>query len=207
MKKTIRIILNISLFILPLGAWLLMFRGLSGILSSRGFMSLRYFTVLSNLLESAASAVWLVCMGLRRKSHLAEMLKYTACLCVFLTFITVMVFLGPLFGYASMFAGANLWLHLIVPVMAVIEMLLFVREPFSLRENLLTVIPVLCYGSVYLGNIIINGRGDSVSGWNDFYGFAAWGIPAGVLIFAGICLVVFGAGLCVRKICGRREKA
>ena len=205
MKKTIRIILNFFLFIAPLAAWILMFRGISGVLSSRGIMSLKYFTVLSNLLESAASAVWLLCTFLHGRSHRAEVFKYTACLCVFLTFFTVMVFLGPLFGYPSMFAGANLWLHLIVPVAAIAEMLLLVREPFSIQENLLAVVPVICYGSVYLGNIILHGRGDNVTGWNDFYGFAAWGIPVGMVIFAVICLVVFGAGLLVRKLTDREE--
>ena len=169
-------------------------------LSSRGLESMKYFTVLSNLLEGIASLIWLVCLAAKREKHRAEVLKYIACLCVFLTFATVMVFLGPLYGYRAMFAGANLWLHLIVPLAAVFEMVFFAREDISAPEAACSVIPVFIYGSVYLGNIIMNGRGDAKTGWNDFYGFAMWGIPVGVLIFAGICLIVFGAGLVLRRI-------
>ena len=203
--KKIRIIINMFLLFAPLAAWISMFRGISGVLSSRGIESLRYFTVLSNLFEGAASAIWLAAVmlhGKNRSLHRAETIKYTASLSVFLTFSTVILFLGHLYGYRAMFKGANLWLHLIVPLAAVSEMVLFVRERFSVKNNLMAVVPVLIYGSIYLGNIIVNGRGDSVSGWNDFYGFAAWGIPAGTVIFAVICLFVYAAGSVLRKITG-----
>ena len=41
---------------------------------------------------------------------------------------------------------------------------------------LIAVIPMIVYGTFYLGNILLNGRGE----WpdtNDWYGFAMWGIP------------------------------
>ena len=200
MRKGIRTAVNIFLAAAPFTAWFVMMGGAAGVLSSRGLESLKYFTILSNLLEGIASLVWLLCTVLRRQKHKAEVFKYIACLSVFLTFITVMIFLGPLFGYKAMFAGPNLWLHLIVPLVSVFETALFAREDISGREAACSVIPVFVYGSIYLGNVIMNGRGNAQTGWNDFYGFATWGIPVGILIFAGICLVVFGAGLILRRI-------
>lgn len=206
MRKT-RICINLILFVLPLAAWTVMFKGVSGLLSSAGLGSLKYFTVLSNLFESAASGIWLLTVSLckeRQNMHKAEVLKYIASLSVLLTFTTVVFFLGPVFGYKSMFAGANFWFHLIIPLVSVAEIIVFVKETFSIKDNLIAIVPILCYGIVYLGNIILNGRGDSVSGWNDFYGFASWGIPAGILLFGVICLFIFAAGAGIRIIAGRR---
>ena len=205
MQKKCRVIINLFTAFMPFLAWSSMFRGVyGGVLSSRGLASLKYFTVLSNLLEGFASLIWLsATLFGRRKNHRAEVLKFIACMSVFLTFLTVVVFLGPLFGYAGMFSGANLWLHLIIPLAAIGECMVFVRESFSVRESLYTIVPVLVYAAGYLGNILVNGRGNIVTGKNDFYGFVTWGIPIGICIFALICLVVFLVSLLLRKICSR----
>lgn len=207
MKKGIRIAVNVFLGIMPFAVWITRMGGSAVILDPRGLESLRHFTVLSNLLEGTASLLWLLSQAARRGRHRAEVFKYIACICVFLTFMTVMVFLGPLYGYGFMFRGANFWFHLVIPVAAVLEMVFLAREDISLSEAACAVIPVLAYGAVYLGNIIVNGRGDEKTGWNDFYGFARWGIPVGILIFAGICLIVFGAGLLLRRIMRRSGSA
>ena len=222
-KKKCRILLNLFTAIMPFAAWLSMLGGASGVLSSHGLASLKYFTVLSNLFEGIASLAWLLtvlkysraensramhsadsgCTENRPAMHRAEAVKFTASLCVLLTFTVVMVFLGPLFGYPSMFKGANFWLHLVVPLAALAEMVFLVRENITLRETACSVLPVVVYGCFYLGNILLHGVRDE-NGWNDFYGFVTWGLPAGLGIFALICLFVFLAGLVMRRII--REK-
>ncbi len=170
-----------------------------GTLSQNGFGNLKYFTVLSNLLEGAASVVWLVSERKNGKaSEGAERLKYVAAAAVGLTCITVLVFLGPLYGYPAMFAGVSLYMHLITPVIAVAEVFLLSDAEFSRRDNLLVIIPPLVYGIFYLGNVFINGIGE----WpdtNDWYLFLAWGYPIGMLIFAVICFVTWLLGLVMRK--------
>ena len=194
-----RIAVNVFTAIMPFAAWFMMFEGPGGVLSSRGMESLKYFTILSNLLEGFASLGWLLALrASRRVRHFAEVIKFIACICVFLTFDTVMVFLGPMFGYASMFAGPNLWLHLVIPLAALFEVLFLMREPVSVREAASGVFPIVVYGCFYIGNILINGRGDERRR-NDFYGFVTWGIPAGVLIFAFIIAVMLGAAMLLRK--------
>ena len=101
-----------------------------------------------------------------------------------------MVFLGPLYGYPEMFVGANLWLHLVVPITAMAEIIFLSDATYTRRDNNLAVIPPLIYGIVYVLNILINGMGE----WpntNDWYLFFYWGYPIGFLIYVVIALVTW----------------
>ena len=197
MRNKIRIVLNILIAAIVFAAWISMFLSGEGRLSSAGFASLKYFTVLSNLLAGAAAAVWL-----RSRGERAEVLKYVATVAVAITFAVTAFFLGAIYGHAVLYKGANLWLHLIVPVLCMAEQLFLPGKLLSARENLLVIVPVVLYGTGYLVNIILNGVGE----WpdtNDWYGFVLWGLPVGIVIFAGICLTAWLLGLLFRKA-GRR---
>ena len=182
------------------GSWVVMTLFGKGTLSQNGLGNMKYFTILSNFLEAAASAAWLA--DTHRNGiagNCSERLKYVAAASVGLTFATVMVFLGPLYGYAAMFSGANLFFHMIVPVSAIAEIVLLSEQTYTVRDNNLAVIPPLIYGAVYLINIALNGIGE----WpdtNDWYQFLAWGYPVGILIFAVICLVTWSIGFFMRKV-------
>lgn len=189
-----RRILNIIIAVCVFGAWLLMFiRGGQG-LSAAGFTNLKFFTVLSNLFEGIATIYWLVKPGEK-----AERIKYIATAAVSVTFITVMAFLGPLYGYPMMFTGANLFFHLLIPLAAIAECIWLAHVKFTRRDNLLTTIPALVYGTVYLFNNIINGIGE----WpntNDWYGFLNWGYPIGIAIFGVVVLISWLSGFIIRKV-------
>lgn len=191
-KEKIRKILNIVLPIIILYEWLDMFYfAQENFLSARGIASLKYFTILSNFLEAFACLWWLY-----RKN---ETLKYVACVSVMLTFTVVMVFLGPMFGYAAMFYGPNLWFHLLVPLIALAEILFLVRRSYSAKENLYAAAPMGIYGVGYVANNVINGIGQ----WphsNDWYGFLTWGYPIGVGIYFIILAVTYGIGFIIRKL-------
>ncbi|MBO4324548.1 MAG: hypothetical protein J5845_03995 [Lachnospiraceae bacterium] len=181
---------------------MLFFRGNDRTLSSSGAENLKYFTVLSNEFCGIAAAVCLI-RKLCGKTQ-PMLLKLLAASAVGLTFLTVAGFLGPLYGYRFMYLRANLFFHLLLPVTAMAEFLLCpadcastglktadetVAVPF--RWTFFTMIPVAVYGAAYLTNILINGTGV----WphtNDFYGFLNWGLPAGIVIFAGILSAVWG---------------
>lgn len=158
----------------------------NGRLSARGLRGMKYFTVLSNLLMGVASAIYCACLPSGRVPHWVGLLKYAGAVSVGLTFLTVMLFLGPKLGYPDMFQGANLWLHLIVPLAAIADFMLLDRQgTFTLPESLIAVIPMALYGLGYLVNLIVNGFGPPERS-NDWYGFAARGLPAGGLVFAGM---------------------
>lgn len=199
-----RFVINVLIVAFVGIAWLMMVFGEEGMLSSGGLSSLKYFTTLSNVFEGVASIVWLMMntdMGKTSKSEqgvrFADLLKYVACVCVGLTFLTVMIFLGPMFGYDHMFTHANLWFHLVIPLLSMGEFVFFNRAEVRIRENFAAVVPMLLYGTVYLVNILINGMGEYPN-TNDLYGFATWGIPIGIVIFAVLCGITYGIGLVLR---------
>ena len=199
MEKKFRIGINIAIIIGSFGAWLWMLSKGAGLLSAEGLRSLRYFTMLSNLLAGIAAILWLC----RRDSRRIETLKYVAAVSVFLTFMVVMVFLGPLYGYPAMFVGGNFWLHLAVPLTAVGEAIWLSGQRYTRQENRLAMVPMILYGISYLSNNLINGIGE----WpdtNDWYGFMMWG-PAGTAVtFVVIGIVTWGLGWVIRKFAAKR---
>lgn len=194
----IRVVINLLLAVgVTVGCLLMAFGGI-GLLRADGFGGLKYFTVQSNLLEGVASVLWLICIAVRgRETHWVAVLKYIACACVGLTFLTVMLFLGPLYGYPSMFQRANLFFHLLVPLLAMAEFLLMNREKIGVKENLAVVAAPLLYGTVYLVNVLVREPTDDPYAY-DLYGFLLWGLPVGIAIFAVICLLTFLIGLGLR---------
>lgn len=203
--KKIRWNVNICIAVAVLLTWLGMTLFGQGPLSENGLGNLKYFTVQSNLLEGAASVIWLIDVKRNGRAGAgAERLKYIAAASVALTFTVVMTFLGPLYGYTFMLHGANLFFHLIIPVASILEIVFLSDGEYTLKDNNLAAIPPLIYGTLYLINILVNGIGE----WpdtNDWYAFLAWGYPVGIVIFASICVVTWLLGLLMRRLCHLRQ--
>ena len=210
MKKA-AVVLNIIIAILVFYAWGRMTLGLDEgtILSAARLASLKYFTVDSNLL-AAIAALCVLPFEFReaflRNGHdrgipvWALVLKLTATTAVSLTFLTVMVFLGPMYGYAAMVHGVQLHMHLIVPLLAIFTLCVTERNSvLTLRHTLIAAVPMLVYGTIYLGNILINGREG-----NDWYAFAQWGIPASFLVYIIIAFVTWLLAVLLRAGCRQR---
>lgn len=201
MKKRVLLILsNVFLTLGVFASWIYMVCAGEGSLSSTGLHSLRYFTVQSNIFEGVVSAVLAVRLILGRKmpGKLLSVFKFIACVEVTLTFLTVMLFLGPIYGHINLLKGANLWMHLIVPVISILEYIFLLGGRLPVKVSFLVEIPILIYSFVYILNMVFNGIG-TYPDTNDWYGFLNWGIGFGILIFLGICVVAFGVGmlLCV----------
>ena len=200
MKKTVRIIVNLLILGMVAWAWALMLGHIGGRgLSRGGWGAMKYFTVLSNLLAGIAAAVWGVCALVKKEGGWPDRLKYVADVSVALTFLVVAVFLGPLFGYGSMFTQHNLFFHLLVPLFSMAEFMLLNETPMGRGDNVLAVAPMLIYGAYYVGNAWINGVGK----WpatNDWYGFLTWGWGIGVFIFFAIAGITYLAGLALRRV-------
>ena len=199
-RDNLRKYINIILVFMVLGSWIAIFVSASGTLMHNGINSLKYFTVLSNLFEGAASVIWLVSTRRNVKASVrAELLKYIAAAAVGLTCVTVLVFLGPLYGYPAMFAGGSLYMHLLTPVIAIAEIIFLSDFTYTRKDNRLVMLSPIVYGVLYLGNNLINGIGE----WpdtNDWYLFLTWGYPVGILIFIVICAVTWLLGLAMRKL-------
>ena len=132
-----------------IGSWIAIFVSASGTLMQNGLNSMKYFTVLSNLLEGFASVVWLVSSRKNGKaSSRAELLKYIAAAAVGLTCVVVLTFLGPLYGYPAMFAGGSLFMHLLTPLAAIAEIIFLSDVTYTRKNNRLVMLSPLIYGGL-----------------------------------------------------------
>lgn len=191
-KKTFDSIIIIFVII----GLILSFTSGEGTLISKGIDNFKYYTVLSNVLCGVVALIRLIC---KKTSEKIRLLKYTAAGVVTVTFLTILLFLGPLYGYSNMYKNANLWFHLIIPIVALIDIYVTDAGPrFKIKTLFLTTIPTVIYGTVYLANNLINGVG-TWPNTNDWYGFLNWGLPVGILIFAVITAVNFVV-VCVLQI-------
>ena len=109
-------------------------------------------------------------------------------------------------GYGRMYKNANLIFHMIMPLVAMTEFVVFPAfesekgNAFSFKKCLYAGIPVVLYGSVYLINNILNGSGEASPNNTDFYGFLRWGYPVGILIFIVIVFIAVGITCFLRWI-------
>ena len=113
MRKAVSKCLDLLIGGLALWVWLssAFGSGRHGAFSMEGLQSLRYFTVLSNLLQGG------VCLACLCGAKVGRW-KYVAAVSVALTFFVVLLLLGPAYGYDTMYVGANLWFHLILPILS-----------------------------------------------------------------------------------------
>lgn len=206
MVPTASIVINALIAPLSLAAWFVHALGKSDSaqLTHRGLRSLRYFTVQSNLFSGAVSAVYLA-VSLSGEAQLPLWLitlKLVAATAVLLTFVTVVVLLTPTYGWRSMYGGCNLWMHLILPLLAAIDCCLFVptsQVPLTMTSCVL--VPLLVYGLYYMPRVLIHGAEDKGVVY-DFYGFLRWGrawLPA---VVAGMLLATWVIALALRAVSG-----
>lgn len=217
MREKLRFVLNILIVLCVAAAWtgMILRWGDGNLLTASGFSNLKYFTVLSNLLEGLASLVFVIYSlnGKRRarKRHSftakrqasaipdgLEVFKYIAAVAVGVTLLVVMGMFGPLYGYMAMLGGPNLFFHLIVPVLAILEVLLLAPFKANAGENLLALIPTILYAVYYVVNMVMNGVG-TWPNTNDWYGFLNWGLLGAIGIAAGIFAVTYVIGLILRR--------
>jgi hypothetical protein len=165
-----------------------------------GLRSLRYFTVLSNLLEGFGCAVFIAFSLFSKNKDVPRaisVLKFVGCASVTVTFLTVALFLAPVWGAKEMFSSFNLFLHLSIPLLSIAEFVIFEKARPTVKECFFAALPVFIYGVGYLINVLVNGIGvfpDS----NDWYGFLTWGWGIGAALFAVVCAAAFAVGLLLR---------
>jgi len=153
----------------------------------RGIMCLRYFTVQSNLFAGIVAAIAIFYQG--RATKVLKLMSATA---TGLTFSVVVLFLGPVYGYGRMYRNANLFFHLIVPLLAMLDYVILPDAPRKLKWKVASALLTVIYGTGYIVNILINGTGGRYPNNNDFYFFLRWGWGTAFLIFAVIVLLSFG---------------
>lgn len=193
MKQKAAFLSNLFVGLMSWGAWLFMVFRLvdSGSFAAIGLRSLKYFTVLSNLLNGTVCLFYAIRHRQGRVFAALQRWKLTSTAAAALTFWVVLLFLGPIFGHANMYRGSNLWLHLLLPLVSMAAYVLLddgCRLPG--RDSLFALLAPAVYAAGYVLNILFNGVGE---GWqsNDWYGFLHWGWGVGIGILAGILFVTW----------------
>ena len=170
----------------------------------------RYFTVDSNILcaISCGFSVWFMIQALRREKggipKAVMLFRFAGTSAVTVTMMTVLLFLGILYGYPAMFAGWNLWLHLLGPLLAILSFVWLERDGSApeKRDLFLAALPVIVYGGVYLAMVILIGR--DRGGWPDFYGFNLGG--RWYLSYLGMITGTLLIGAVLRKLRGKEKR-
>ena len=209
MKRAFAATVNFLIAVITLWCWIAILAAVTDMgspLMAGGLYSLKFFTTHSNLLNGAdCAAMRNVLMLGKKPSQGAQTWKLAGTAAVGLTFLTVMVFLGPVFGYGGMFLGTNFWYHLALPVISILSFVTLERDarlPF--RTTFLAVVPMLLYSVGYLGNVLIQGPGE----WpdkHDFYGFLLWGWPIGIAIACGLAVLIWLLAVVLRGLNGKTK--
>jgi len=124
---------------------------------------LLYYTNWSNILSAAAAACYLFCIfkGVRMPKAIA-VLKLASVMMLTVTFLVVVFILCPQLGWAILYdVGGMIFLHLIVPVLAVIDILLLADiDEFGRRDVFLAVMPMICYAIGIVIILLVTGSDD-----------------------------------------------
>ena len=132
-------------------------------------VAFRYFTVLSNVFCGAASLAMLVCSAVGKVPDGVRLWKYSGTCAVAVTFLTVMLFLGPVTKkFRELLSGYNLFLHCLCPLLAIVSYAAFENAAQGFHTVVYGVLPVALYAGLYYYKVK---RAPEGRRWEDVYGF------------------------------------
>lgn len=178
-------------------------KGGVGNMSVHGTVCFRYFTIDSNILCALMCIPVLIC-GMKSLNvegyEVPEWVlsgKHMGTSAVTLTFLVVMLYLGPTAGYGFMFAGSNLYLHLFCPLLAILSYIFSEPDRREVKRGaLLGTLPTFIYAVIYLIMVIF--IGESNGGWEDFYTFNRGGLWP--VFFTVMVAATYGIAVALRKL-------
>ena len=206
-RSKTELILNLIIVILTVIGVILMLTGKpeEGALQASGIENLKFYTVLTNVFCGMIALVDLIFITLGKDTGKIRVLKLAAVCGVAITFAVVAFMFGPLYGYPQFYRSSNLYFHLLLPLVAMVEFIVVKRPYMPFIYTVFASVPTFLYGVGYMTNILINGIGGEWPNTNDFYAFLSWGWPVGIMIFAGITLTAFGVACIFRVINNKKQ--
>ena len=143
-RENIAYLLNAILFVF----------GLAGLIISILKMSpgsiFLYYTQDSNIFSMIVSFIYIIYGKKNEKPDYVKNLRFSATVCLTLTFMVVTFVLGPMYGVKTYlwlyFEGANIFYHLLCPMISIISFVIFEnRKRQSIRMVFIAVIPTIVY--------------------------------------------------------------
>ena len=195
-------ILNILTFLLVLVGVIVMITIGSKALGETNITVFKYFTFQSNVFMGAVALVYaiyqlLIILNKRDKlPHVLLVFNHVGVTAVGLTFLIVIFFLAPGYGFDKMYNNANLFFHALVPMVAMLNYMFLEKEcSFKFLNTLFSIIPSLLYGIVYFIVVVsLNAYGDINI---DFYMFGANGPLIGAFNFIAVMSIAYGFGVAI----------
>ena len=205
--KNIKIsfILNIMIFILSLFGIIIMvtnFKFMPGkdLLNTTGLENLKYFTVDSNIIIGLISLLfsYYEYLVIKNKKEYIPNIIYTLKLIgtvgVTITFLTTAVYLAPFIpnGYYLLYRNANLFFHLIIPLLSLISFIFFEKtNKIKFKYTFLCLIPIVLYGIFYASNILLHLDNGNINKEYDFYMFASGGVNSIIVVFLIMLMISY----------------
>ena len=161
---------------------------------------LKFFTVQSNIFVGIISAIFAIneiqiLKGKREEIPKTNyILKLMATSAVGLTFFVVFAYLGPISknGIPSMLMNSNLFFHFIIPVLSILNFILFEKtSKLSFKYSFYGLIPTIIYGIFYIGNILVHMENGKVSTSYDWYWFVQNGVWTALIVVPMLLIITY----------------
>ncbi|MBR3232310.1 MAG: hypothetical protein IKF75_06520 [Lachnospiraceae bacterium] len=197
-------VLEILVVLTTIGSWMRMYlTGGGSLLSSRGLMSLKYYTTLSNIFAGIAAVIMIVVLARTKSGKVpvwAAVTKFASAVTVSVTFLVTLFFLAPTMGIGGLYKGELMFMHAVGPVLTVVSFFMNRDLPeMKTSSALWATLPTILYGGVYSANIMLNGVGSGMN-TNDWYGFAAAGVHTVPFVYALMVLLTYLLSRVMRKV-------
>ena len=185
-------------------------------LNLQNFGMLKFFTVESNIFIGIVSMIFAinevkVLKGQNKEiSKRNYILKLMATTAVGLTFFVVFAYLGPIAttGLSSLLMNSNLFFHLVIPVLSILNFVLFEGTgKLNFKSTFYGIIPTAVYGYYYLFNVLIHVENGKVSPTYDWYWFVQNGVWTAIIVVPIIFLITYIISLVLWRVNNiRKEK-
>ena len=197
-------VLEILVVLTTIGSWMRMYlTGGGSLLSSRGLMSLKYYTTLSNIFAGIAAVIMIVVLARTKSGKVpvwAAVTKFASAVTVSVTFLVTLFFLAPTMGIGGLYKGELMFMHAVGPVLTVVSFFMNRDLPEMKTSSApWATLPTILYGGVYSANIMLNGVGSGMN-TNDWYGFAAAGVRTVPFVYALMVLLTYLLSRVMRKV-------
>lgn len=197
-------VLEILVVLTTIGSWMRMYlTGGGSLLSSRGLMSLKYYTTLSNIFAGIAAVIMIAVLARTKSGKVpvwAAVTKFASAVTVSVTFLVTLFFLAPTMGIGGLYKGELMFMHAVGPVLTVVSFFMNRDLPeMKTSSALWATLPTILYGGVYSANIMLNGVGSGMN-TNDWYGFAAAGVHTVPFVYALMVLLTYLLSRVMRKV-------
>ena len=185
--------------------------GVEPVLETSKLGMFKYFTVDSNLLMGIVALIFafeeykLIKDSRKTISRGLYRLKFIATIGVTLTFVVVFAYLGPYSpgGISSMLMNSNLFFHLFIPVLSIINFIVVERgNKLTFKDTIYGIVTPVLYSFYYGTNVLIHIENGTVSPDYDWY----WFVQDGLDRFLLVPIIIFGCTYIISVIIWRINK-